>query len=75
MTAHSAHAPRGYPEIHHLTAPLRQYGRTHDDPDLVNLWAGEAYALGDDARAAEVALALAGDARSALTAAAARWGR
>ena len=73
MTAHSADAPRGYPEIHHLTAPLRQYGRAHDDPDLVNLWAGETYALGADAPAAEVAIALADGARSALAAAAARW--
>jgi nitronate monooxygenase len=75
MTAHSAHAPRGYPEIHHLTAPLRQLGRTNGDPGLVNLWAGEAYALGEEAPAAEVAVTLAEDARKALAATAARWGR
>jgi nitronate monooxygenase len=73
MTEHSAHAPRGYPEIHHLTAPLRQYGRTNGDPDVVNLWAGEAYALGEEAPAADVAIALADGARAALAEAAARW--
>ena len=75
MTAHSAHAPRGYPEIYHLTAPMRQYGRTNDDPDLVNLWAGEAYALGSDLPAAEVVAALVDGAREALSAADARWGQ
>lgn len=33
-------APRAYPEIHHLTSPLRAAGRQANDPDLFNLWAG-----------------------------------
>jgi nitronate monooxygenase len=74
MTVHSAHAPRGYPEIHHLTAPMRQHGRTNDDPDVVNLWAGEAYALGSDLPAADVIAVLVDGAREALSAAADRWG-
>ena len=30
----------GYPQVHYLTAPLRAAGKTADDPDGVNLWAG-----------------------------------
>jgi nitronate monooxygenase len=74
IAAHSARAPRGYPEIHHLTAPMRRFGRTKGDPDLVNLWAGESYVLGQDLPAAAVVAALVDGARDALAAAAARWG-
>jgi nitronate monooxygenase len=45
LREHSAAAPRAYPEVHHLTAPLRAAGRTAGDADLVNLWAGQAYPL------------------------------
>ena len=75
MTAHSAAAPQGYPEIHNLTAPMRQVGRSTGDPDLVNLWAGEAYPVGGGAPAAEVVAGLAADARVALAEAAGRWSR
>ena len=33
-------APRAYPEIHHLTSPLRAAARAAGDPDVPNLWAG-----------------------------------
>jgi len=35
-----AGAPVGYPEVHHLTAPLRRHGRAAGNADLINLWAG-----------------------------------
>jgi nitronate monooxygenase len=47
-------APSGYPEIHHLTAPIRQAGRDAGVGDVVNLWAGEAYQLAEAAPAAAV---------------------
>ena len=47
-------APSAYPEIHYLTAPLRQAGRDAGDPSVVNLWAGQAYQLAEDAPAASV---------------------
>ena len=34
-------APRAYPEIHNVTAPLRAAARERGDPDAVNLWAGQ----------------------------------
>jgi nitronate monooxygenase len=44
----STAAPSAYPEVHHLTSPLRQAGREAGDPDVVNLWAGQAYPLTED---------------------------
>lgn len=38
-------APVAYPEIHYLTAPLRQAGRKRGNPELINLWAGQAHSL------------------------------
>ena len=63
---HGDAAPSAYPELHHVTAPLRQAGRTHGDPDVVNLWAGQAHELGSDEPAAVVARRLADEARIAL---------
>ncbi len=42
MRAHPD-APSAYPQIHHLTAPLRAAARQADDPDGINLWAGESF--------------------------------
>jgi nitronate monooxygenase len=66
LADHSAEAPSAYPEVHHLTAPLRQAGRTAGDPDRVNLWAGQTYQLGRAVPAGELVGRLAGEARSAL---------
>ena len=63
---HTRAAPIAYPEIHHLTAPLRAHGRSVGDPDLVNLWAGQAHELAREAPAAEVVERLDRDARRAL---------
>jgi nitronate monooxygenase len=35
-----ADAPGGYPEVHHLTRPLRAAATKAGDPDVPNLWAG-----------------------------------
>jgi nitronate monooxygenase len=37
--------PSAYPEIHHLTAPVRAAARGGGDGDGFHLWAGEAHAL------------------------------
>jgi nitronate monooxygenase len=69
LREHSADAPLAYPEIHHVTAPLRAAGRAAGDADLINLWAGQAHELARDAPAAEVVAALAAEAREHLDAA------
>jgi nitronate monooxygenase len=53
-------APVAYPEIHHVTAPVRAAARQRGDAELINLWAGQAHALAQERPAAEVARALAG---------------
>ena len=66
MREHGDAAPSAYPELHHVTAPLRRAARASGDPDVVNLWAGQAHELGSDEPAAVVARRLADEARVAL---------
>ena len=64
MTDHPD-APAAYPEIHHLTTPLRQAARAAGRPDMVNLWAGQAFPLTTGLPAAELVHQLADQARQA----------
>ncbi|HWE70377.1 MAG TPA: nitronate monooxygenase [Acidimicrobiales bacterium] len=41
--AHTSHAPEAYPEIHHLTRPLRVAAMMAGDPSVPNLWAGQGW--------------------------------
>jgi len=59
---HEPHAPRGYPQVHHLTAPIRAAARAAGDPDGINLWAGEAYRRAEATPAAELVLRWAAEA-------------
>ena len=43
LREHDAEAPSAYPEVHHLTAPLRKAARERGDGDAINLWAGQAH--------------------------------
>jgi nitronate monooxygenase len=74
LDRHSAAAPTAYPEVHHLTAPLRQAGRAAGDAGLVNLWAGQTYELGRQLPAGQLVRALAEEARAALQQACERLG-
>jgi nitronate monooxygenase len=69
---YSASAPIAYPELHYLTSPLRAHGRETGDPEIVNLWAGQAHVLAQEIPAGELVLLLADQARGALQAAAER---
>lgn len=57
--AHDANAPVAYPEIHHVTAPLRRAARERGDASALNLWAGESYPLARAEPAADVVARLA----------------
>lgn len=59
-------APIAYPEIQHLTAPVRAAGRAAGDPDIVNLWAGQAFELTRAVPADDLVRALHAEARAAL---------
>jgi nitronate monooxygenase len=76
MEEHDAHAPHAYPEIHHLTVPLRAHARRVGDADLINLWAGQAHELAtDQVPAAELVGSLIAEADAAIAAAAAAAAR
>src|SRR3954454_5588868 len=66
MREHDAAAPKAYPQIHYLTAPLRAAARSAGDPDGINLWAGQAYQLAKAAPAAELIQRWGAEARAAL---------
>ena len=71
LERHTAGAPAAYPEVHHLTAPMRAAARAAGVPDLVNLWAGQAYPLTRGMPAGELVRVLATETRAALDRAAA----
>ena len=54
MQDHDAFAPRGYPEIHHVTAPIRAAARERGDSEGINLWAGTAYHRAREESASEL---------------------
>ena len=51
---YDAFAPKAYPQLHYLTAPLRAAARAAGDRDCINLWAGQAYHLAQQRPAAEI---------------------
>lgn len=72
MREHDMNAPLAYPDVHHLTSPLRAAARNTGDPDGVNLWAGQAHQLAQSAPAAEVVRRLGQEARETMSALARR---
>jgi len=65
MLDHDPYAPRGYPEIHYLTAPIRAAARELGDADGINLWAGTSYRRAQEASASELVERWAREARTA----------
>jgi nitronate monooxygenase len=66
MDQHGSAAPVAYPELHYVTAPIRARAREQGDPELINLWAGEAHGLAQVLPAGEIVAQLTTDARAAL---------
>lgn len=60
IRAHSADAPPAFPEVHHVTAPLRRASAEAEDPELLALWAGTAWRSAQSVPAAAVVKAFAG---------------
>lgn len=63
---HTAAAPIAYPELHHLTTPLRARARENGDPEQMNLWAGQAHELAKVVPAGQLVAELVRDAAAAL---------
>jgi nitronate monooxygenase len=72
MREHDADAPIGYPDVHHLTSPIRAAARAAGDADGVNLWAGQSHTLARPAPAAEIVRRMGDEAREAVAAVQAR---
>jgi nitronate monooxygenase len=74
MVEHSRNAPVAYPEIHHVTSPLRAAARRSGNGDAINLWAGQAHELAQPSPAGEIVTRFGREAREALAGASARIG-
>jgi len=56
-------APEAYPEIHHLTRPLRAAATAAGDPSIPNLWAGQGWRTVTSESAEAITLRIAADLR------------
>jgi nitronate monooxygenase len=74
MDEHDEAAPAAYPHVHHVTSPLRAAARKAGDAEVINLWAGEAYPLAEEAPAGELVQRWSIEAREALETARSRLG-
>ncbi|WP_418956990.1 nitronate monooxygenase [Streptomyces tritici] len=68
MREHGPYAPAAYPEVHHLTAPLRKAAATAGDPQGMALWAGQGHRLARELPAGQLVEVLAAEIDTALTA-------
>lgn len=66
LLEHSDSAPVAYPEIHHVTSPLRAAARRAGDADSFNLWAGQAHELVQARPAGEIVREMAAEAAAVL---------
>ncbi|GAA3598704.1 nitronate monooxygenase [Agrococcus terreus] len=54
LERHDAHAPAGYPAIHHLTRPMRAAAAAAGEASRLHLWAGEGWREAREAPIAEI---------------------
>jgi nitronate monooxygenase len=62
---HDGQGPQAYPEVHHLTRPLRAAATQSGDASVPNLWAGTGWRQLTDRPAATIVRRIAADARRA----------
>jgi nitronate monooxygenase len=69
MREHGPYAPVAYPQVHHLTSPLRKAAAKAGDPQGMALWAGQGHKMARDlpaGRLVDVLVAELDSARAAL---------
>ncbi|MFF4979608.1 nitronate monooxygenase [Streptomyces sp. NPDC001046] len=69
LREHGPYAPAAYPDVHHLTAPLRKAAAKAGDPQGMALWAGQGHRMAREMPAGRLVEVLAGElaaARAAL---------
>lgn len=74
LTEHSEDAPAAYPQLHHMTQPVRAAAKRAGDPEALSLWAGQTYSQARPMPAADLVARLRSEAQAALAAASARLG-
>ncbi|MGW7263614.1 nitronate monooxygenase [Streptomyces sp. NPDC054842] len=68
MREHGPYAPAAYPEVHHLTSPLRKAAAKAGDPQGMALWAGQGHRMARDLPAGRLVEVLAAELDAAKTA-------
>ncbi|MFF3907007.1 nitronate monooxygenase [Streptomyces sp. NPDC001848] len=68
MREHGPYAPAAYPEIHHLTSPLRKAAAKAADAQGMALWAGQGHRLARDLPAGRLVEVLVTEVQEATTA-------
>ncbi|MFE7170885.1 nitronate monooxygenase [Streptomyces sp. NPDC057616] len=68
MREHGPYAPAAYPEVHHLTAPLRKKAAASGDAQGMALWAGQGHRMARELPAARLVEVLAAELDAATTA-------
>ncbi|WP_055489958.1 nitronate monooxygenase [Streptomyces sp. TP-A0356] len=68
MREHGPYAAAAYPEIHHLTSPLRKAAAQAGDPQGMALWAGQGHRMARELPAGQLVEVLAAELRAAMTA-------
>lgn len=67
MREHGPYAPPGYPEVHHLTSPLRKAAAKAGDPQGMALWAGQGHRMSRELPAGQLVEVLAAELEAART--------
>ncbi|MEU6380200.1 nitronate monooxygenase [Streptomyces sp. NPDC046909] len=68
LREHGRYAPAAYPEVHHLTSPLRKSAAKAKDAQGMALWAGQGHRMARDLPAGQLVEVLAGELAAARTA-------
>lgn len=74
MREHGPYAPAAYPEVHHLTSPLRKAAAKAGDAQGMALWAGQGHRMARDLPAGQLVEVLAAELAEAETALSIRGG-
>lgn len=73
LVENTEHAPAAYPQVNHLTKPVRAAAGRAGDPESMSLWAGQTYSQARTLAAAELLRRLETEARQALEDGRRRW--
>ncbi|MER6536431.1 nitronate monooxygenase [Streptomyces sp900105755] len=68
MREHGPYAPAAYPEVHHLTSPLRKAAARSGDAQGMALWAGQGHRMARELPAGQLVETLAAELAAATTA-------